>query len=124
VNRFFKYFDIRPPRTTEKDRLALGEKEEPRARAWPQWLALFAGIMIQPYFEGFRRNHTWQFAGWVGWAVFAVITSVIIFPAVYRKVVDAESPILLQLAPIFASGLGWESLFGTVMGAVTGKPVQ
>jgi hypothetical protein len=81
---------------------------------------LFAGILIQPYFEGYKQTHAWHFAGFWGWSVFACVTSAIIFPAVYRKAFDADSPLLVQLGPIFASGLGWQSLMATAIKAVVG----
>jgi hypothetical protein len=123
VSRLLQYFDIRSTEDIGGRGLPLGEAV-PRGTAWPQWLALFCGVLIQPYFEGYRRYHTWgHFAGFWGWAIFALITSVIIFPGVYRKVVDKDAPVILLLAPIFASGLGWESLLGTAMGVVAGKPL-
>ena len=118
MKEILKYFGIR--RSAQQgvdDRLPLGTKTS----VWPQWLALFSGILIQPYFEGYRSSnpHVWHFVGFGGWFWFALITSGLIFPSVYRKIVDESAPIIVQLGPIFAAGLGWESLMGTVMGAVS-----
>lgn len=120
MNQTLRYFNIR--RSSQKgaeDKLTLGAT----TRVWPQWVALFGGVLIQPYFEGYRTSqpHTWHFSGFAGWFWFALITSGLIFPAIYRKVIDEGAPILVQLAPIFAAGLGWESLMGTVLGAAAGK---
>jgi hypothetical protein len=110
MNRLLKYFDIQGE-APDSDRLPLGKANS----VWTQWSALFLGVLIQPYFEGFRQTRTWHFSGFWGWTLFALITSVIIFPAVYRKAFDAEAPAIIQIAPIFAAGLGWESLIGTIL---------
>lgn len=113
MNRFLAYFDIRR-RDPNSPIFPMG----PTPSTWVQWSALFVGVLIQPYFEGFRQSRVWHFSGFWSWTLFALITSVIIFPAVYRKTFDAEAPRIIQIAPIFASGLGWESLIGTVLKAV------
>ncbi len=112
MNSVARYFSLRPA-DYDARRLPLGSRS-----AWAQWVALFLGVAIQPYFEGFREKHVWQFSGFWGWTLFALITSVIIFPAVYRKAFDGEAPAIVQIAPIFAAGLGWESLIGTVVKAI------
>ena len=112
MNSFVKYFELRPA-DYDAARLPLGKTKS----VWAQWSALFLGVIIQPYFEGFRENRVWQFSGFWGWTLFALITSVIIFPAVYRKAFDDDAPAIVQIAPIFAAGLGWESLIGTVLKA-------
>jgi hypothetical protein len=106
----FNYFDI-TSRARDLERLPLGKSPS----ALPQWLTLFAGVLIQPYFEGFRKAGVWQFSGFWGWSLFAIITSIIVFPAVYRKTFDPEAPVAVQLGPIFASGLGWQSLMSTAL---------
>lgn len=120
--KFLDYFDIRLKHFNQPDTARPALRLGPRRGVWLQWLALFAGVLIQPYFEGFRQSHphAWHFNGFLDWSLFALITSIVIFPAVYRRVVDSNSPAIIQFAPIFASGLGWESLMGTVIGAVTG----
>ncbi len=122
MGSFADYFDIRRPHKT----LPLGPETETgedrvspptpsKNMVWPQWLALLAGVLIQPSFEGYRNSHHWSFPGFGGWFWFSVVTSVLIFPGIYRKVIDEEAPILVQLAPIFAAGLGWQSLLSTVV---------
>ena len=97
---------------------ALSPAPTPKGRsAWVQWSALFAGILIQPFFQAYQASstHTWSFNGFGGWTLFALITSVVIFPAVYKKAFDQDSPALVQLAPIFTAGLGWQSLLTTAI---------
>jgi hypothetical protein len=82
-----------------------------------QWLALFAGVLIQPFFQTYQSTHKWVFDGLTGWALFALIVSVVIFPAVYRNALDIGKPVFVQLATIFMAGLGWQSLLTTVVNA-------
>jgi hypothetical protein len=84
---------------------------------WAQWVALFAGVLIQPFFQNYQATHQWTFGGLGGWALFSLITSVLIFPAVYKNAFDEDKPVIVQLAPIFAAGLGWQSLLTTVIKA-------
>jgi len=95
------------------------EKKRFSQSTWGQWLALFAGVLIQPFFLQYQKTHHWAFDGVTGWALFALITSILIFPAVYRSAFDPEKPAMLQLAPIFAAGLGWQSLLTTAIDAAT-----
>jgi hypothetical protein len=82
---------------------------------------LFLGVLIQPFFEGYQHTRQWHSVGFWGWSAFALVTSILIFPAVYRKAFDDDAPLIVLLGPIFASGLGWESLMGTVLKAASGK---
>lgn len=91
-----------------------------RHSAFGQWLALFAGVLIQPFFQAYQATHKWQWAGFSGWALFALITSILIFPAVYRKAFDRDKPVIVQVGPIFAAGLGWQSLLTTAVKVATG----
>jgi hypothetical protein len=97
---------------------ALSPAATPKGKsAWVQWSALFGGILIQPFFQAYQASstHTWSFNGFGGWTLFALITSVVIFPAVYKKAFDQDSPAIVQLAPIFTAGLGWQSLLTTAI---------
>ncbi|HEY6252271.1 MAG TPA: hypothetical protein VI685_20130 [Candidatus Angelobacter sp.] len=125
-----RYFDINSDLKDQENRLesqsgrklALGSKR--RVTAWPQWLALFAGVLIQPFFHEYQVSRHWNFNGLGGWAIFSLIASILIFPVVYRTAFDDKKPVVVLLAPIFAAGLGWESLLATVLKAgeqVAGK---
>ena len=85
-----------------------------RARALPQWIALLLGIFIQPPLAEFRKTGQWNFGGSWSWLLFSVIVAVAIFPSVYRAAFDDSKPWLVNIAPIFTAGLGWEALFGAV----------
>ncbi len=77
----------------------------------PQYIALVLGITIQPYWLAFQETGNWNFDGLVSWLIFALITAVTIFPAVYKKTFDPSSNLFVQLCTIFSSGVGWQSLF-------------
>ncbi len=83
----------------------------------PQWIALVLGIAMQPYFTSFRNTGVWRFDGLTGWFFFSLIVGLIIFPSIYRGAFDPSKPVIVQIGPIFAAGLGWESLFGTALEA-------
>ena len=87
--------------------------------AWfPQWIALLLGIIVQPSFATYQSTHTWQFHGFAGWLLASVIIAVAIFPAVYKGALDPTKPWLVQIAPIFTAGLGWNTLFSAAATAV------
>ena len=92
-----------------------------RRSALGQWLALFAGVLIQPFFQTYQTTHVWAWNGISGWVLFALITSFVAFPSVYRHAFDTDRPVIVQLAPIFTAGLGWQSLVTTALQAATGK---
>ncbi len=81
----------------------------------PQYIALVAGITLQPYLVAFQTNHNWDFHGLVSWLIFALITAVTIFPIVYKKTFDPNSSLFVQLCTIFSAGVGWQSLFAIVV---------
>jgi hypothetical protein len=110
--------DIQVFSSASANRVAEAVAPSQKARsAWFQWMALFGGILIQPFFQAYQAsaNHQWSFDGFGGWTLFALITSVVIFPGVYKRAFDQDSPVLVQLAPIFTAGLGWQSLLTTAI---------
>lgn len=118
MNAIIRYFDLL---ANVRSTTARAFADSGKKLHWaPQWLALFLGIMIQPSFDHYRQHREWVFTGIYGWAFFALIVSVMIFPSVYRNAFDPEKPILVQLGPIFVAGMGWEALLETVGKAAGG----
>ena len=118
------YFDIRPAAMSTERRPVSMRRQGPtpseggkRGHWLPQYLALVAGVVVQPYMQHYRATHAWDLTGVGGWIVFAAVAALVCLPAVYRRTVDPESPLFLQLIPVFTAGLGWESLFGTIVAA-------
>jgi hypothetical protein len=87
----------------------------------PQWVALILGILIQPFFTQYQMTGEWGFHGFWARLLFSIITAVIIFPGVYKNAFDPTKPLLVQLGPIFTSGMGWESLLGAAFKAGGGN---
>jgi len=117
MNKLKQYFDLHSkPKRGARAQFAHASPAEPKA--WPQWIALLLGVLVQPFLEEYRSKGHWNFTlGWE-WPLFAVIVAVVIFPSVYRAAFDSEKPWLVQIAPIFTAGLGWQALFGTAIKAV------
>lgn len=110
-----RYFDlhseIRPLRAA-----SAGQRPLP----WQfQWVALLLGILIQPFFAHYQAHHEWKFDGFWGWAAFAAITALVVFPAVYKNSFDPTKPMVIQVIPIFTAGLGWQSLLTTAVKLAT-----
>ncbi len=114
VNTIIKYFDLQAHR---RGAAALqGRGDGPQGlTVFPQYLALVAGILVQPYLDAYRKAGQWfpVETGFVGWAAFSLIAGLIVFPAVYRKSFDPDQPRLVQWCTIFVAGVGWKSLFAT-----------
>jgi len=81
----------------------------------PQYISLILGILIQPFFAAYQQTGNWNFAGFSGRILFALIVGLAIFPAVYKSAFDPDKPLFVQLCAIFAAGMGWESLLKTAL---------
>lgn len=119
MNSLIRYFDLyrdMRPRRAEGTSGGGAGRDVP----WQlQWLALVLGIVIQPSFANYQAHGEWKFDGLPGWIAFAVITAVIVFPAVYRNAFDPAKPLIIQVIPIFTAGLGWQSLLTTAAKVAT-----
>lgn len=84
-----------------------------RPAVLPQYLALALGVFAEPLIKRYAAEQTfgldWQSAGPA--VLFGLLIALAIFPAVYRNAFDPERPLFVQLCAIFASGIGWQSLF-------------
>jgi hypothetical protein len=118
LEKIIRYFDLMSE--VKARRRAQGFSASTKELHWfPQWICLFLGIVIQPYFANFQERGVWDFGRLPSWTLFAVITAFLIFPLVYRKAFDEEKPLPVQLGPIFTAGMGWHSLLATAMKAGT-----
>jgi len=120
LNKLIRYFDINSNIRAIRPE-GVGDSGQRKIAAWPQWLVLYLGVLIQPFFDGYKQTHHWQWQGFWGWVLFACITAFLVFPGVYRNSFDADKPLGVLLGPIFAAGIGWQSVIGTVLEAVTKK---
>ena len=127
MNAILKYFDLMSNvreginRGVAVARDGQITEQPPKMPAvWPQYLALILGILIQPFFMAYQQTGAWNFEGFVGRILFALICGIMILPAVYKNTFDETKPILLQFCTLFVSGMGWQSLLGTVLKGVGG----
>lgn len=82
-----------------------------------QYIAIVLGILVQKYWSLYRENGgQWVFAGFWGWLLFAIITAVVIFPAVYKNSIDPTQPVFVQFCLIFTAGMGWQAIANNAIG--------
>ncbi len=86
----------------------------------PQWVALYLGVLLQPFFTAFREgkglldiNNVY---GNFIYIIFGIIVATILFPSVYRSSFDTDRPKFLQIIPIFTAGLGWQTMIDVIQG--------
>lgn len=117
LNKLIRYFDLASMQRTSSAESA-SANSPPVIR---QYLALLFGIVAQRFFATYQTTGSWSLGGFWGWLVAAIIIAICIFPSVYKNALDPTRPLFVQLCMIFASGMGWQSLFQTAMKA-TGTP--
>ncbi len=117
MNAILKYFDLM---SHERDAADRGTRAKKLPSIWPQYVALALGILIQPFFMAYQQTGAWNFEGFLGRILFALICGVVILPAVYKNAFDVSKPMILQLATLFVSGMGWQSLLGAALKGVGG----
>jgi hypothetical protein len=81
----------------------------------PQYAALAAGVFAQPLLEGYRADGAWDVARALSRVPFALVVGLVLFPAVYRRTLDPEKPLFVQLCLVFAAGVGWQSLWSLLV---------
>jgi hypothetical protein len=59
----------------------------------------------------YRQHGAWDLSRAVSRVPFALLVGLAVFPAVYRRTLDPEKPLFVQLCLVFAAGLGWQSLW-------------
>lgn len=118
MSRWGDYFDIRKdPRIRAQ---GAGDGQQEKSLPWfPQWVALFLGIVVQPFLSAYLKTGHWEFGTALSWFFAAFLLAFICFPAVYRQSFDVSKPITVQIIPLFTAGLGWNSLFTTAVAFAT-----
>ena len=91
-----------------------------------QWLALFAGVLVQPFYAFYKEVKNFGSPGEVYqdyyFIIFALIVSVVAFPTVYRTAFDANRPKWMQLIPVFTAGLGWQTIVDSASEVIKSNP--
>lgn len=117
INRLIEYFDLGShARGRGVKALSTGKNPPREFHWWSQWLALIAGIMVEPFFTSFRNGTGWKFDGGWGWIAFSLVVSAVALPGVYKKGLD-EKPYVIALCSVFTLGLGWKTLVATALKA-------
>lgn len=114
MNAIASYFDLAQPARTPGPRNTTAG----RPPVVPQYLALAAGVFAEPLLHGYIANKSFDLSWADAWQqiLFGLIVAIVIFPGVYRNAFDPERPLFVQLCAIFASGIGWQSLFQAATG--------
>lgn len=115
LNTAIDYFDLQWGRRPVAAVPHKGPGPAPTFPVLPQYLALAAGVAVQPFLNHYIETHQWS-VSWgtvIAQIVFGFLMGACIFPGVYRNAFDPGKPLFVQLCAIFTTGLGWESLFKT-----------
>ena len=114
MSALLSYFDLTAGLAARR---IAGTRIPERPPILPQYLALAAGVSAEPFIHQFIRDRSFDIAGAISvQLLLGLIVAILVFPIVYRSAFDPERPILAQLATIFMSGLGWQSLFDAATG--------
>lgn len=108
------YFDLRSKSNVIRP---LGQK----SFVIPQYVAMVVGIIAQPFIDGYKEHNTWpDTTALLGRVIFGLVVGFAIFPGVYRRAWDNNSPLFVQLCSIFSAGLGWQTLISAGSHLATG----
>jgi hypothetical protein len=125
TNAIIDYFDLR----STFGALSPGQSPPKAAAAQhaavlPQYGAVALGVLADPLLRNYiATQHFGLDAAVIATRTgFALLMAIALLPAVYKNAFDPEKPILVQLCALFASGLGWQSLFQAGATAATGTP--
>jgi hypothetical protein len=122
LNGVVRYFDLRSstgiltpargPASSTKKRVAAAPAAK-HAAVLPQYGAVTLGVLADPLLRNYidTKSFALDISGIAAGTGFALLMAIAILPAVYKNAFDPDKPILIQLCALFASGLGWQSLF-------------
>jgi hypothetical protein len=116
MNAIASYFDLTDGLA---ERRAMAPIKLERPPVVPQYLALAAGVAAEPFVSQLIAPRPMGLVAILSQIAFGLIIATTIFPGVYRNAFDPERPIFVQLCAIFASGIGWQSLFHAAAGPAT-----
>lgn len=120
LNGIIRYFDLQ---SAQRVTAAGGQKAASApAPVLPQYLAVSAGVIVEPFLRQYIDINEWNFDFSTFWGrlVFGLIVGIVILPGIYKSSFDPKKPMLIQLAALFPLGIGWQSLFTSATKAVAG----
>lgn len=120
LKKVIQYFDpnARPPTASAEAATTDSGGGKASLLWWPQYVVLALGVFLEPYLAHYQAQGTWQFEGGIGRAFFSVIIAFLIFPNVFRQLASEPKPWPILLAPIFAAGLGYQTLMASAIKAI------
>ncbi|MXO58481.1 hypothetical protein GRI89_02825 [Altererythrobacter salegens] len=120
IGRYFNLGAIAPRPIYDPD----ATPPPPKPADWlPQYVAVALGVAAEPFLHTFIATKHWfgtTTPDLIPQTFFGLIMAVLIFPGVYKSSFDPANPRFVQFSAIFASGIGWQSLFSTASKAVAG----
>jgi hypothetical protein len=122
LNEIVRYFDLQADsRLTAPGRKAAAGGAGKHAAVLPQYGAVTLGVLADPVLRQYIETKSFaiDLSTVAAGTAFALLMAIAILPAVYKNAFDPDKPILIQLCALFASGLGWQSLFQAGATAVT-----
>jgi hypothetical protein len=111
LNNVARYFDLQSARRMLLAQ-AHGAGGQSPAPILPQYIALVAGVIVEPFLHYYIEHGSWSltFSKLIGRVIFGTFIGIIAFPGVYKQAFDPSKPLFVQLCAIFSSGIGWQSL--------------
>jgi hypothetical protein len=114
INKVIEYFDLASEYRPGGSRAVA---DQGKLHWLPQYVAVLAGIMVQPYFARYMAAGHWDLKGFWGWLFASIVIALMAFPAVYKDSLDPTKPLFVQMCVIFTSGTGWQTLVSTALKA-------
>lgn len=113
IEKIIGYFDLQ---SQSRKTRAFGHAGT-SAPVLPQYFALAAGVVIEPFLRKYIETGHWTAAlsDVIGRILFGLVIAVVLLPSVYRSSFDPAKPILVQLAALVPMGMGWQSLFNAAV---------
>ena len=120
LNTIIRYFDLQS--SLRRTAPVAQDSGTDSAPVFPQYLAVSAGVIVEPFLRHYIDNGAWGVELSVLWGriVFGLIIGIVILPGIYKSSFDPSKPVLVQLAALFPLGIGWQSLFTSATTAVGG----
>lgn len=116
TNSIISYFDLQ---STIRDHPAGQAGEGSKIPVIAQYGATALGVVADPYLHNYMSTGSFAVTWHALWlrVIFGLLIGIALLPAIYRASFD-DRPTLVQLAALFVSGLGWQSLFSAAVKAV------
>ena len=114
-HRIFQYFDINSKIKQFSDEIPQTYEpnlERSNFRWLPQWLAIIVSLLLHPFLEAFKESGIWGLGQYPLGALWSGLFALIVFPALYKNIIETQKPNSLVVFFIFITGLGWQELFG------------